>query len=86
MYLHIGGDIIVPFRDVIGVFDIVTSDSPATRDFLQTAREEGFVMLGSESTQVKSYVLTSNKVYMSPIACATLRKRWTTLAFGSDDT
>lgn len=85
MYLHIGGDVIVPFGDIVGVFDIVTSDATATREFLQVSREEGFVVSEIDISQVKSFVIANNRVYLSPIACATLKRRWMSLSLGLED-
>lgn len=85
MYLHIGGDVIVPYRDVVGIFDYVTSDATATREFLQVSREEGFTFSATDITHVKSFVVANDRVYLSPIACATLRKRWVSLILSTED-
>ena len=38
MYLHLGQSVVVPFRDVIGIFDLdTTTDSRITREFLKRA-------------------------------------------------
>jgi len=75
----------VPFRDVVGVFDYVTSDAAATREFLQVSRDEGFIFSATDITQVKSFVVANDRVYLSPIACVTLRKRWISLALSTED-
>lgn len=42
MYLHLGQSVVVPFRDVLGVFDLDnTSSSHLTRAFLERAEKEG---------------------------------------------
>ncbi len=42
MYLHLGQSVVVPFRDVIGIFDLdTTTDSRITREFLKRAEREG---------------------------------------------
>ena len=42
MYLHLGQSVVVPFRDVIGVFDMDnTTSSHLTRKFLERAEREG---------------------------------------------
>ncbi len=75
MFLHIGGNVVIPTRDIIGIFDIASIQNPATQEFMETAREEGFVidLLPGEK---KSFVLANEKIYLSPIASNTLRKRW----------
>lgn len=85
MYLHIGGDVIVPFRDVVGIFDYVTSDAAATRDFLKVSREEGFTFSATDISHVKSFVVANGRVYLSPIACTTLRKRWNSLILTTEE-
>ena len=42
MYLHLGQSVVVPFRDVIGIFDLDnTTSSHRTRAFLSRAEREG---------------------------------------------
>jgi hypothetical protein len=44
MYLHIGDNVAVPAREVIGVFDLETSTvTRDTRDFLDSAQRNGGV-------------------------------------------
>jgi len=76
MYLYIGGDTVLPCRQVIAVFDVQSTDTQVTREFLQIYREEGFSVATTEGGAVKSLVLTENRLYLSSIASATLRKRW----------
>ncbi len=77
MYLYIGGDVVLPCRQVIAVFDALSTDAPVTREFLRTYREEGFAVSTTEGGQIKSLVLTLDKLYLSSIASSTLRRRWT---------
>ena len=57
MYLHLGQATVVPFHDVIGVFDLdITSQSHITRAFLTRAEEEKRVTNVSEELP-KSFVL-----------------------------
>ncbi|NPV74589.1 MAG: DUF370 domain-containing protein [Pelotomaculum sp.] len=75
MFLHLGGDVVVPKRDIIAIFDIQTALSPATREFIEIARDEGFVRIISDHNKEKSYVLTAKEIFLSPISCTTLKKR-----------
>lgn len=44
MFLHIGGDFVVPIKNVIAIMDLEsTTLSKDTRDFLSIAEEEGFI-------------------------------------------
>ncbi|MBT9175826.1 MAG: hypothetical protein DDT20_00126 [Firmicutes bacterium] len=76
MYLYIGGNVVLPCRRVIAVFDALSTEQQVTREFLRTYREEGFTVSTTEGGPVKSLVLTQEKLYLSSIACATLRRRW----------
>lgn len=45
MYLHLGQSVVVPFRDVVGIFDLDnTTSSIHTRKFLERAEKEGRVV------------------------------------------
>ncbi len=80
MYLHLGEDHIVNEKDVIGIFDLErTSVSKYTREFLSAATKNKRVM-SCTSDLPKSFVVTldkdyTEKVYVSLLACSTLKKR-----------
>ena len=79
MFLHIGGDIVVPMKNVIAILDIETTTlSKDTKEFLKIAEEEGFIEAISEDLP-KSYIITEkekkSKIYLSPISSITLQKR-----------
>ncbi len=79
MYLHLGGQTIVPSSSVIGIFDLDrVSQSKRTRLFLERAEKAGQVKaVGAELPA--SFVLCHGNgkctVYLSPIASKTLGKR-----------
>ena len=80
MYLHLGQSVVVPFRDVVGIFDLdTTSASPRTRGCLPRAEKEGRVVNVSEDLP-KSFVLCVGRdgrrtVYISQLSPATLLRR-----------
>ena len=79
MFLHLGENVVVPIKDVIGIFDIQTStDSSDTRSFLRMAEEDGFVERITQESP-KSFVIAEvnkmSKIYLSPISSSTLTKR-----------
>lgn len=79
MFLHIGGDIVIPVRDVIAIMDIdTTTISKDTKEFLKIAEEEGFIRSISEDLP-KSFIITEidkkSIIYLSPISSVTLKKR-----------
>ncbi len=74
MFIHVGGDEMVPLRDLVMILDAAAGKGAVNEGFLQTAREEGFWRQVGDGP-VKSYVITSHKVIASPISAPTLRKR-----------
>lgn len=79
MFLHIGGDVVIPMKNVIAIMDIEsTTISKDTREFLKIAEEEGFIESISNDIP-KSFIITEtdkkSKIYLSPISSVTLQKR-----------
>lgn len=79
MFLHLGENVVVPVKDVIGIFDIETSMySSDTSQFLRLAEEDGFVERITKD-KPKSFVVAEvdkkSKVFLSPISSVTLSKR-----------
>lgn len=79
MFLHLGENVVVPIKDVIGIFDIETTTySSDTSQFLRMAEEDGFVERITNE-KPKSFVIAEvnkkSKVYLSPISSSTLSKR-----------
>jgi hypothetical protein len=79
MFLHIGGDVVIPIKNIIAILDIdTTTISKDTKEFLKIAEEEGFVESISYDLP-KSFIITEidkkSKIYLSPISSVTLHKR-----------
>ncbi|WP_446898172.1 extracellular matrix regulator RemB [Clostridium sp. LBM24168] len=79
MFLHLGENIVVPIKDIIGIFDIETSMySSDTSQFLRMAEEDGFVQRITKD-KPKSFIIAEvdkkSKIYLSPISSSTLTKR-----------
>ena len=79
MFLHIGGDVVIPMKNVIAILDIETTTlSKDTKEFLKIAEEEGFIDAISKDLP-KSFIITEiekkSKIYLSPISSVTLQKR-----------
>lgn len=73
MFLHIGKDVVVPLSEIISIVNLSDNPSQLNNEFLKTAEEEGFVIQLSE--EPNSLVISSKKVYLSPISVQTLSKR-----------
>ncbi|MCI5727882.1 MAG: DUF370 domain-containing protein [Clostridium sp.] len=79
MFLHLGENVVVPIKDIIGIFDLQsTMYSSDTIQFLRMAEEDGFVERITDE-EPKSFVIAEvnkkSKVYLSPISSLTLSKR-----------
>lgn len=86
MYLHLGQSVVVPFGDVIGLFDMDnTTSSHITRKFLQRAEKEGRVVDISGDLPKSFALCQAGKgpptVYLSQLSAATLLKRVESNAF-----
>lgn len=79
MFLHIGGDYVIPLKNIIAILDMdTTTISKDTKEFLKIAEEEGFVKAITEDLP-KTFIITESdkksKIYLSPISSLTLQKR-----------
>lgn len=76
MFLHLGGDTTLPQKEIIGIFAYNHhSISPVNKEFLSSLSADKKIVELSEIKEAKSYILTDNKVYFSPISSVTLLKR-----------
>ena len=75
MYLHIGGNTMVKYGDIVAILDMeTTSISKKTREFFRECERRGQVVNAAEDIP-KSYILCGDKIYISQISSATLMKR-----------
>ena len=80
MYLHLGQNVMVRDRDIIGVFDLDnTTWSFRTRRFLERAEREGRVTAVGDDLP-RSFVLVREgdgpaEVYITQLTSVTLQKR-----------
>lgn len=76
MYLHIGGDKVVPKSEMIAVIDLIENgESMATKEFLDLAASSGKLQVTKENGKNKSCIITTGNVYLSTISAATITKR-----------
>ncbi len=79
MYLHLGNDVVVRNKDIIGIFDIEnTSTGQITKDFLNHNTD---TQISVSFDMPKSFIVCKNvnnkeSIYISPISVATLKKRF----------
>ena len=75
MFLHLGGDFTVNSSDVVGVFDIEKcSVSRITANFLNSSQKSGKIVNVSDDMP-KSFVVASNKTYISNVSPMTINRR-----------
>lgn len=75
MYLHLGEDTVITDKNILGIFDMDTSTvNKATRDYLSKAEKDKKIVYVNYDLP-KSFVVTDDKIYVSPINTATLNKR-----------
>lgn len=77
MYLHIGNDTVVPYKEIIAIIDLNTAGrAAATREFLEGLNAKA--RRDSWTGEIKSCVVTYKEIYYSTISSGTLMKRATT--------
>ena len=80
MYLHLGGETVIPDSSVVAIYDLDrTTLSRDTRDFLAFAQKAGQIIEVSAELP-KSFLISNTdcgetKVFLSPLTTATLMKR-----------
>lgn len=77
LFLHIGRGNMIKKTDVVFIGDIESSqDSDITKEFFEIIREEGFIInYFEEGKEIRSFILTGEKIYLSIISSKTLKKR-----------
>ena len=82
MLLHLGNEISISSKEIVGIFDIEGSSVyKITRDFLNNAEKKGKKIVYCTYDMPKSFVVTldedlTERIYISRISCATLLKRF----------
>jgi len=79
LFLHLGENVVIPMKAIIGIFDVESSMySSDTSQFLRLAEEDGFVTRITDE-KPKSIIIAEiehkSVIYLSPISSKTLSKR-----------
>jgi hypothetical protein len=76
MYVHIGGDYTISDSYIVGIFDIdqTTGGESDTVRYLNEAERSGRIEIVSPELP-RSFVVTLDRVYISPLSVATIKKR-----------
>ncbi|GAB6877376.1 extracellular matrix regulator RemB [Thermaerobacter litoralis] len=75
MFLHIGSDVILPYREIVAILDAgLLRHSAALRDLIALQQLEKRVT-DLSAGQPRSIVVADRGVFLSPISVLTLRRR-----------
>jgi len=74
MYLHIGNTQIVFCKDIVGIFNIDLRQNSTNKQFINAALPNIFLGSG-DFEKYKTFIVTSDNVYLSSIASITLARR-----------
>lgn len=74
MFLHIGGSRIVFLNNLIGIFKIDLAEGHDNKVYLSTNKSD-VTKVCSNSEQSKSFIVTDDNIYLSPISPLTLSRR-----------
>ncbi|MGD8190573.1 extracellular matrix regulator RemB [Brevibacillus ginsengisoli] len=75
MFIHIGGDTVVSTKEVITIIDHQSvKASKITRKFIQDELKNK-ILVEDDMEETKSYVITKDAIYCSPISSLTLKRR-----------
>ena len=76
MFLHLGNGASVRTKDIIAIYDYEMFRDGDNARFLERQRREGRVLRADATREmIKSLVITPDKMYLSVISPATLRRR-----------
>lgn len=75
MYVHLGSNYIIFFRDIIAILNIEPPISHDLKDIIDVAKIDRCLVNISEKGKEKSLVICDDKLYLSPISSNTLFKR-----------
>lgn len=82
MYIHLGNDIAVNSKDIVGIFDLEnTSVGKITREFFKKSTKENRI-INVSLDMPKSFVICKQKqngkeiIYITSLSCNTLLKRY----------
>lgn len=73
MFIHIGGDTVVSTKEVISILDHqFVKTSKITKRFIEDKAKR---VVDNHLEETKSYIITKDAIYCSPISSLTLKRR-----------
>lgn len=85
MFLHLGSEKSLLNKEIIGIFDYnLIKKSRITKEFMEIITNEGAIEQTNIDKKVKSFIVTKDKVFLSPISSLTLQKRILNAAYQNE--
>lgn len=75
MYLHLGSDILIDQNKIIAILNLETSSETTIKNFLEDINKKKQIKHISEKGKEKSFIITTDGYFFSPISSTTLLKR-----------
>ena len=76
MFLHLGNDISIRESDIISIHDFAIFQSGENLAYLEAMKKKNAVIHSDDlSENVKSLIVTEEKIYLSAISSMTLKRR-----------
>lgn len=75
MFIHLGGDTVIRSKDVIVILDRQAKETSETTEKFLNNCEQSEQAEEISKGMTKSIVITTDKVYLSPISSTTLKRR-----------
>lgn len=79
MFLHIGNDVLIKYKDIIGIFELQGNLSEVHKQIHEQKLFDDRKHIYINKKDIKSCVLTDRNVYFSNISSITLKRRGQTL-------
>ncbi|MBB6450602.1 hypothetical protein HNR44_002585 [Geomicrobium halophilum] len=84
MFVHIGRYTVIRSKDIVAILNYDMHEcSSINQQYLEAQQEEDIVRITDDST--KSLVITTDKLYYSPISSTTLKRRSQTVLENLND-
>lgn len=77
MFLHLGNDYLLSTDEIIAIVNLDNEDplNRPTKDIIEIGIAERKLIRICDAGKEKSLIITSDKIYLSPISSITLQKR-----------
>lgn len=76
MFLHLGEGRLVRGKEIIGIFNYdLIQKSRDSKEFIEITTNERGIEKINTTKKIKSFIVTQNKTFLSPISTITLEKR-----------